>query len=701
MKKICLHSFLCLVGLVLILGGASFATAQDDDDVFMLEAVTVTAQKREENLQKVAITMESVSGSELTEWGSTDVQDALAGVSNAIVQNVGSELNVSIRGLDSDSRPGTSVSMVSVTVDGTYSSSSGVGASGLYDMDRVEVLAGPQGTLYSRNSSGGVVNMVSKNPESEYAASGSIEIGSYNLLNAQGMVNAPVNDKVAVRTAFSTSVRDGYIDNDTDDNDSKGARIKVKYDPTEDISVILGTEMNYTGGKGRGDGVDVFEDEGDTDAWTSEVDGNFYSTERKSFKYYMNLTWDLGGIGEVTFQPAFTKMDSEDLTANESTETESGYEQGYKTETQDEISQELRLASSDDAFLKYIVGLYYYGRDYGAHEWSDSGNAISFRDSEDESMAYFANVTYPVTDTFRLTLGGRYTDDSEDMVISNYEATGMRAGWSTQEEHPGSKHFDYKVGTEYDLSDAVMVWADHSTGYRQAMKDADDPELLTAYQAGMKGRFFGQKLQVNASTFYYDYEDYQVMAMGTRYVGGEAVDDRGMGTGEAELYGVDLSSSFVLSAKDRVDLSASYLKAEISSLEIEYEISGQTEDFSGGRLNNSPEWTLVGSYEHEFSLPNGGSLTARGDIKYVTDYEIAFFLEENAIPDGMTAEAVNYQEAHTITNLALNYGFPSGKMNLNLYVKNLEDYAEKTGFMAGSMKINAPRTIGGVFSIRF
>ena len=156
---------------------------------FTLEEITVTAQKRTEDLQKVAINVQAIQGSDISEKAQSNLEDILKNISSVTLQPKGEALDVSIRGMSNDTMPGDSQSAVAVTIDGSYSNNWGVGYSGMYDMSRVEVLAGPQGTMYSRNSVGGVVNMITNDPNTKgFDASGSLEIGNYNTLNTQAMV---------------------------------------------------------------------------------------------------------------------------------------------------------------------------------------------------------------------------------------------------------------------------------------------------------------------------------------------------------------------------------------------------------------------------------------------------------------------------------------------------------------------------------
>ena len=686
-NKIGLGVLSVVIGLCLMVGDASSLNAQESDtEEFTLEEITVTAQKREENLQKVAITMDTISGYELTERGAVNLTDILSNISYAIVQQAGENaLNVSIRGLDSDTPPGGVASMVAVTVDGIYSNGLGLGQSGVYDMDRVEVLAGPQGTLYSRNSSAGVVNLVSKDPTDEFEASGSIEYGNYSLLNTQGALNIPVNEKVSLRGAFSSVVRDGYVSNGTDDNDSRSARLKMKYEPSQRFSILLAVETTRTDGKGKGGSIVEFGTDQPANPWTAEIaDGSYYSNNKDIRRYSLNLEADVG-IGDLTFLPNYTTTDVDSTSPSTNRATGEIVGQGEDTSNEREKSAELRLASYADSRFKWMTGAYYYARK--VEQFGESPSALTHRLTDVESQAVFANLTYPVTDRFRLTLGGRYTEDdgrnmSELIIGPMYDLL--------DDENPGT-NFDYKLTAEYDVSQDAMVWADFSTGYRQGM-GTYSPEYVDAYQMGYKSRFLDQRAQFNASGFYYDYSNFSVTQMKwyVEETTGIEMMDRGSANGTAQMYGLDLQGDFILSPKDRFDLSVSYLNTEVSNCILKFEHNPDETGYEGGIMNNAPEWSISAGYEHRFPLANGGDITAKVDTRYRTDSQVSFDPED-------TDE--NTEPTHHISNASLTYNSPGGKWNLTGYMKNIEDHPEKQGSMG--FRLGPPRTYGIVLSVQY
>lgn len=703
-NKIIMVIFAAILGMGLVLGDLSLVKAQETEE-FTLEEIIVTAQKREQDLQKVPIAMSSLDGGDIADMGGTTLKEALSTLSSVVITGTNEALTVSIRGMDNDGMPGDSVGMVAVNLDGVFSNNAATGYSGLYDISRVEVMAGPQGTLYSRNSGGGVVNMVTNDPALErFDASGLLEIASYNTLNTQGVINLPTNEKSALRLAFSTTDRDGYNDNGTDDNDSKSMRFKYLYNFNEDLSAVLAYENTRSSGKGqgRGQGTKQFGYEDDAtypdgtpleDPWTGLYPGELFYSDINGKKYYMTFTWDTG-IGTLTFQPHYSdvkRLMGTPMLNRMTGELETQHLNGYEKET----SAELRMNSSEDSFATWVAGFYYYKK-----KWRDDCHSVyedNFNRLNNPSQAIFANLTYPVTDRFRVTGGGRYTKDHERMefvIIGNLPTPHV-----TGEEHWDKKtsHFDYKLGIEYDISEHSMLWLENSTGYRQGYR-GQESQTLDAYQLGSKNRFLDQRLQVNAAAFYYDYSNYQGRSM-QEYVNpdtGEVFMDMGTGTGDATVYGFDLDTNFLLTRNDYITFSASYLHSEIRDLVLEYLYSPPSALWDESPINNSPEWTLTGSYKHHFYLGNGGTLTPGFDIRYRTEYFCSFqeFIND---PDN----PVNIEPDHYMIDASLNYASPSGKWSINAYVRNIENHAEKIGVSMSTLKLSAPRTFGAVLSLRF
>jgi iron complex outermembrane recepter protein len=731
MKRKWIVLFLLILGLWFVLGGLSSALAQgSSNEEFTLEEITVTAQKRAENSQRVAIQMDVISGDYLTEQNVTTLADALSGVAEAFVQEAAKDFQVVIRGMTNNNNPGDSVNQVGVAIDGSYSSNFMSGQSGFYDMQRVEVLSGPQGTLYSRNSSGGIVNMISNDPSTKaLAGSAMIGMGNYNSVNAQAMINVPFDDKFAFRAAFNVSAHDGYLNNGTMDDDTKSTRFKLGYTPSEKLSAVLTFEYTKIGGLSKFGFVIPFEVEDDVeDPWTSIIPGSVYRADRMSKRLYLNLNWETP-LGVVTLLPSLSKYqehnrqqdplnigrDGQPITGGgpPGAGTTVGWRSQIRNHRQEEQSFEARIASPDDFFMKYLLGVYFYKMKW-TNDWTKDETELNgmtwpyveaWSIQENPSNSVFGNVTVPVAERFRVTAGGRYTKDKE--TRTGYDSTGGFTGkiFNFSSGPFENDHFDYKLAAEYDLASNAMVWADYSTGYKMGFQGRP-AQTVDSYQIGEKSRLFDNKLQLNATVWYYDYQNFQLSA-GSMVVG--STEYQGSGYGKADLYGLDLSTEYILTPQDSINLSVAYLHATISSATIIYStMSGEqlppVEMTSGlPPLNGAPEFTITASYQHIFNLSSGGNITARIDPRYVTEKTLQFQPSKMGIPPGLDVNKLNTEPAHLMLDASLSYYDASGKWSLNGYVKNITNHAEKTGFYMGVnyLQIGPPLTFGGTMTVNF
>lgn len=728
-------AFSLLVVCFIITGGGS-ASAQETDE-FTLEEITVTAQKRNENQQKVAISMETLSGEDINKMGQNDIEEILTNVSSVLINKASDGLRVSIRGLSQDqgvfNNVQASTPTVAVNKDGVYTNRSNSGQ-GLYDIERVEVLFGPQSTMYASSSPGGVVNIITSDPKTDrYSGSASVEYGSFNLLHTSGAANVPVTDTFALRAAFSSSVRDGYLSNGEDDEDSKSARLKALYQPSENFSIVFTGEYERVGGLGIG-GVEAFGDQDDVDPWTAANDATGIPKVEDQKKFSAKINWDIDKIGTLTITPSYSERENSNSsimtmmgTTNKTVNNGTGYEEGV----------EMRMTSAEDFFFKWIVGFNYYkSKDESesltyeqGDDDEDVADSMGYRYNNQESKALYTNVTYPITEDFRVTGGIRLNWDENDSY--NYEEPG-KGGADYTEEVALQKYDspDYKLGIEYDLAENSMLYSDYSTSYRsQGMSFNDDgvlpPEELDAYTLGIKNRFLNNRLQLNASVYLYDYVNFMAsdsMVSTISDDNGNGIWDEGETTvvedvnakqvGDARIYGVDLQTTTLLTAKDKLDVSVSYMKKYFTELSFDYyDITNylgiEDENYKDVEMTNAPNWTINAGYSHDFTFQNGATLTTKLDARYQSSYKLRWkdktvSLDMNTLEVTIVDQSeTRIQEGHHISNFTVIYNNPGGEWTLTGYVKNMEDYAVKRSYIMDNMIIGPPRTFGAVLSVRF
>jgi iron complex outermembrane receptor protein len=745
MKKV----FIGLMASFLLTGTPFSAAAQDNDysDEFMLEEIVVTAQKREENQQKVAIAMDVISAEDMQEQGMNNIDEILSNVSNVFINKSSDGMRITLRGLSDNEGLSTtnqhqSTPTVAVNVDGAYSSNSNAGQN-LFDVERVEVLFGPQSTMYSSNSPGGIVNIVTASPSTvNYSVNGSIDIGNYNKINAQAAVNIPVvTDKFALRAAGAYNKRDSYLtgSDSTTAEDTKSGRLKGLYWLTPDLSLSMtGTLSERGGGGGMGGAVEAFDyqdglyEDGTevTDPWTASAgSADGMSTADETTKGISGtIDWN-SRLGTVTLTSAYNTNDTSSTqyteVAGHGGPDSSSYYWAENISKNTQKNTEVRMTSSDSFFFKWILGATYYDSyDEKSVDYDDEDTVDTLAVNTEENKALYGNITYPVTHSLRATGGYRYSWDA--ITNDTVEQQGPNPGEHVIKEMEYANP-DTKIGFEYDMAENAMLFADRSTSYRvnsMGMQNTDgddlDPEELVAYTIGAKTRFMDNKLQFNVAAYLYDYKNkhannakeafgidesdypelgYDVDEDGTTNEADVQIHDtNSQGYGAFESYGVDVQANWIVTNNDKVGLSVSYLHSEWTDLSFDYYYDYfEDETFDGVENIYAPNWTVNLSYDHNFNLWNGGTLTGHVDGLYSDDFILSWNPED---------APYNYQEAYILWNGSATYNHPTGRWSINCYMKNIFEYAVKTSYMdaggsAMNLGIGDPRTFGAVLSFNY
>jgi iron complex outermembrane receptor protein len=680
---------------------APTAYAQQTEQAPQLDEVVVTAQRRSENLQKTPLTLSAVTGEKLESQGIKTVVDLANQVPALQITSSGAgAAQIFLRGIGSTNTTEVGDPAVAYHIDGIYQArSTSVGAL-FYDVDRIEVLRGPQGTLYGRNATAGAINVITKQPKFDYEANGSVDVGNYGALTTSGMVNIPVSETLAVRAAFQQSRHDGYVvvlnkgpgtgGNDRYDQDDKSARIQLLWKPTDVLSVRLTTDYLHQGGAGGGDGT-----YGTTrvtgDPWTCNCSTNVYRNN-KFFSAGGEVNWDLG-FANLTYLTGYNFSRLDRSGENASTGAPNFFKGKDFT-----WSHELRLGGKTGD-LTWVAGLYRFTEDNNVdfRVFLATNSYLSFIQPEvtAKSWAAFGQGTYAVTDRLRVTGGLRYTEDQKGRNGGTYLTNAAGAITSTVVINKADAKWDalnWKVGTDFDLTGSSMLYANVATGYKAGGyydgigANTYEPEKITSYEAGVKNRFLDNRLQFNASAFLYDYQDFQVSAVGV--IAGQNATVT-LNADKAKVYGLEFETNLVITENDRLDATLGWLHAEYTDFVLPLgdafannnsnasvaacytanfaAAAPRSTDFSGCRMARTPEWTLNVGYQHTWNLETGAKLTGR----ISTHYETGKTLEYHGF-------AQNKQDAFTKTDLNLTYASSDDRWSVQGYVRNLEDENVRT-----------------------
>jgi iron complex outermembrane recepter protein len=570
MKNVLKLSLMTITGIVFLISGLTNVFAQETKaDEFTLEEITVTAQKREMNVQKTPVSIQAVTGEELTEEAKTRLDEIMQGVVGVASQGgqVGDSFYMRGVGTGNFGPPtgGLDQPAVAVMMDGVYQQRGEIVRGGTLDVARVEIMRGTQSTTLGGSSLAGAVSLVSNSPVFKYEGSGSLELGNYHLVDVQGMLNIPLAENQALRFAYSTDKRDGYLSSGAADSDLTNARIKYRLQATDNINIVTTLYHQNIGGNGVNNSILTYDgywegydqtkvdanpnyythtmgvqpilghvagvkyDQRDNpwdDGYPADVWPNNPFRHTNIDQYSAEVHWDLG-IGNLTMTPSYQKAHFK------STEQPRG--NNYRAEDQLQKTKQLdmQLASPSDSTLVWLGGIYYYDVDYSGKQvtvemnYSDCAargvsspdeNTFCWQATANSGTTYaaYGNFTYPVLDRFRIDAGLRYTHDKKSTISSTSDQHGTVLGPNTPYVfgNPANeatwKSATYRVGAEYDVTEQAMFYALYATGYQPgtfAMGSTTGKQELEQITAGLKSRWFDKKLQVNLEGFQSTYHN--------------------------------------------------------------------------------------------------------------------------------------------------------------------------------------------------
>lgn len=600
-----------------------------------LEEVVVTAQKRSESLQDVAISIAVVSGTELAELNKTQIADLSRLVPGFTFSEGTSDAgrNILIRGIGTNSFSRSVDLSVGTVVDNVASGSLSGSVLDFSDVQRVEVLRGPQGMLFGKNASAGLLNITTYNPTPELATGFRASYGSNDLVNLYGYASGPIiEDTLLGRISMYSNTMDPIIDNeypggdDFNDRDEWGGRGKLRWLITEQFDA----QFNYTHIERKHtccvaalrqviEGSVVDREGGPVGPKNDKVlDNDTSKGETKVDIYSMELNYSLGdflltSISAYTNENVYGAARADDyaLTALPLNDSFEKYQQ---------YTQELRLTSPGDGKITYVAGLYYFYKkidrefyryiDLYAIDLADSGalSVTNVGKTDSESFAAFGQATWHITDRSRLSVGARYNFDQlgHKQTVASFPGTLPEAppGSINQKDHDQAG--SWRVMVERDIAEDAMVYASYAKGYKGPGSNSlpsgptsgdvfVDPEIPTSYELGIKSQWFDNRLRVNAAAYYSTFKDFQASA---QVAGAFPPIFYLTNAGELETQGVELEVNAQLTQNFAVQGSLAYTDATFSDWpdapcyarqsEAQGCIDG-TQDLSGARMPNSPK----------------------------------------------------------------------------------------------------------------
>lgn len=681
--------------------------------------IVVTAQKRPERLQDVPISISAVSGADVAKRGLTNLRDlsqAALGL-QATSPYANSNTKFSIRGVGATDFTQNYQSPIGVYSDEVFLGSPTDSSFAMFDIDHAEVLRGPQGTLFGKNTTGGAISLVSALPKKELEGYVTVRGGNYGYIEPQAAISIPISPDFAVRLAGVLRHRDGTLKNLQDNSrlnnvNQQAARFSALYDPAEDFQALL------TIGYGRNDSDGMFGQPASR-AGLDPFEGNYngFGLEKiDTGNATLKLTKDFDGISLTSI----TAYRANKLHRKEEPDSGVGTQGDFQVDWRSkyhQTSQEVRLASDKDNRFSWMVGGYYYQdhlRANNSAQYPDPADAfaLNFRLHQNiRDFAGFGQATYEMLPKLRLTLGGRYTTERQTFTyenrftaISNPFADGVAPALSYAENRTYNA-WSGKVGVEYAPDRDHLVYASVSRGFNSGghaglafsalALQSTDPEYLVAYEAGTKNSFFDGKMTLNLSGFYYDYKDIIVTTVVD--TGGATLASLKTNAARAHSKGFELESSVRPLPGLSFSAGAAYLDATYKSFASAL-LNG---DFTGNHLPSSPKWTLNGNADYDLRLSDNKTLIFHADVQHLTSfYRDAQNTPQQKLP---SRTLVNARMTLQLDN-GLSFGIWSRNLFNERYLTDAftdPSISDVTGGAPFGYFYGDPRTFGFEMGIRF
>ena len=577
--------------------------AQENEAVF--EEIIVTAEKRSESLQDISQAVTVLSGKDLDNRQIStfvDISAIAPGVN--VAKNEGFKTVITIRGVGYETNQNAiATPSVSYHLDGIYVASPYALQTDFLDLERIEVLRGPQGTLFGQNSTGGAMNVVTQAPSTDGTyGSADLTLGDHGLTKLRAAINKPLNDKMAMRASFISNKRHGFTDNlttgqDLDDADSISARVRVKYEPSEDFRAnftaqYFDEDRNGSAQKGLLDPTPDARELRQNSLTEHKLDAQLYSAvlewDYETFSVKSLTSYQVDDIlvrrdndrNDLNYLPPFAQLPSE-----------------YDPETnkQTTVTQEINLVSSEPLFgkLDWVAGFFYLDTeieisilerlDFGfdgvfdpftvddVYSYSGDFGFITNSKPERDSTSFYGQGTWNHSESLRTVFGLRYTKDEVNSAVTNFYG---RSGTDILETDGNKVTGRFVI--EKDLDDNTMLFGSYTRGYKPGGSNLTygreniiapivvlptfNEEIVDAFEIGLKTDLADGRVRVNTAAFYYDYEGLQYQATDPEVFEG------GVGNiPESEIYGAELELSAFLSDSMILEVRAAWLNTEITS----------------------------------------------------------------------------------------------------------------------------------------
>ncbi|MBO9543812.1 TonB-dependent receptor [Caulobacter sp.] len=709
-----------------------------------LEEVVVTAEKRAEGLQNIPIAITAVSGETLQKAGVREVGDLVQLTPSLQFGTRSTNVFIALRGIGQAGQDIGSQSGVTVSLDGVPLLNHFMMNPAFFDVERVEVLRGPQGTIAGRNATGGAINIYSKTPTDQPSGEASVTVANYDRVSVRGFVNGPLSDNLSGRLAFQTDRADGWLKNAylgrrNDDTDMTQLRGTLLYKPSDAFSVRALAE--YTRDRGDPSFALLLGRAVPNIPTPDELPGYAYPrNDINNLTAYYNepnrrdvedlrtsllATWVLGPNLTITSTTGFIKhdIDLQDIDNDGTPAPTSRFDLiGLYAK---QFTQEFTATATLSDRADFVGGLFYMHGDSSEPLYLSTAtvkNALVLLPSEElNSYAAYAQVRYRLTDSLRATIGGRYTSDRKNYDLNAVSSNIVKAAsdkWNA---------FTPRFVLDYAPSEKALVYASVSRGFKSGgfntLGDVNqpvnffDPEYVWNYEVGTKATLFDKRLRFGLTAFYADYTNLQASifrvneATGVRFPKVE-------NSPKAKIKGVEFEFEAAPVRGLRFTGSATRLDATYgqfcnndplyatattdpgcvgATLSDGKPLPPGAKDLSGNRLTQAPKWQASLSGEYSFPISDGLQITTRADYKWQSKVYFDFY-----------NNPLNAERSYGLLNASVAVATLERDWSLSGWVRNATDkrYVTQSNTRVAANpsrigSIGAPRMYGVTLSHQF
>ncbi|MGE8289631.1 MAG: TonB-dependent receptor [Stenotrophomonas sp.] len=704
----------------ILLAPAAFVQAQEQQataagtQATQLDEVTVTARRRSESIQDVPVAVSAFGEEQIKDLQASTVEGLQGAVPNMnIAQGRGSanSVNVFIRGIGQPDALQTFDPGVGMYVDDVYYSRINGALFSLFDIQQLEVLRGPQGTLYGKNSTGGAIKLTTKNPFDNEGGAVEVTAGDYGRLEGRFYVSGQLSDTVAGSIAGAKITNDGYVkDADTgkryNDDDTEALRLKLAFKPTDNFSAVLSldtTKQDAALTLGRpmanlvqtslAPGGAIVLKPGETGEWNRRARTSFDDGQGQYLKHSgasLAMDWDINEQWTLKSISSYRKLKTESYIDIDASEYELG--DVLVALDQNQKSQEFQLHYDNGSNLHATFGAYYMKENVPSYQEAYADDLFSFlgakvpflRTIDDDltttSTAAFAHVNWEFVPSWTVAAGVRWTKDKKDYERSTSTFWGAPfAGLN------GTVAFDAKaswtavtpsISLQKAFSDNLMGYVSANRGFKSGgfngrantVYDTEhakfDPEYVWTYELGLKGSSADHRFRGSAAAFYSNYSDFQARV--SQDVGTFPV----LNAAKLNIKGIELEGSALLGESTTLSAQVGWMDAKYDKFEdfrLDPSYPGFDPNVSHAHVPFSPDWTARVALQHVFSLGDSGSLTLGGDVSYRSETWLS-----------VDNRKVLSQDAYTLLGAYGVWDSPQLTWQVRAGVRNLTDKQYKT-----------------------